>query len=526
MANAGEIESLNAPQLRELTRELVERLTEQQRKNNENAEAIESLKRELLFKTTRIEQLTYELARYRRIRFDRSSEKLDPAQASLLEESLDSDLAAIEAELERLRDEPKTSPKQTPRREALPAHLPRVAVHHEPESTTCSCGCELKRIGEDISEKLAYEPGVFTVERHIRGKWVCAKCQTLTQAPVPPQVIDKGIATPSLLAQVMVAKFSDHLPLYRQEAIFGRAGYPIPRSTLGAWVGTCGVQLQPLVDALKQAILGHNVLHVDETPVAMLKPGNGKTHRAYLWAYSPGAFQDLKAVVYDFTETRSGKNAEAFLGAWRGKLICDDYSGYKAMLAKEGVVECGCLAHARRKFFDLHAANKSQIAEEALEHFRKLYEVERQLQDLEAQARREIRQAKAKPIADALHEWMVAHRLKVPDGSAIAKALDYSLTRWKALMRYLDDGTLPPDNNHLENQIRPVALGRANWLFAGSLRAGQRAAAVMSLIQSAKLNGHDPYIYLKDVFTRLPTQLANRTDELLPHRWQLSLERI
>jgi transposase len=520
MVNAAELESLNAPQLRELTRALAERLTEQQHKNNQNAEAIESLKRELLFKTTRIEQLTYELARYRRIRFDRSSEQLDPAQASLLEESLDSDLAAIEEELERLREEPKSPPKQTPRREALPAHLPRVAVRHEPESTTCSCGCELKRIGEDISEKLAYEPGVFTVERHIRGKWVCAKCQRLTQAPVPAQVIDKGIATASLLAQVMVAKYADHLPLYRQEAIFGRAGYAIPRSTLGAWVGACGVQLQPLVDALKQAILGHDVLHADETPVAMLKPGNGKTHRAYLWAYSPGAFQNLKAVVYDFTETRSGKNAEAFLGPWRGKLICDDYSGYKAMLAKEGVVECGCLAHARRKFFDLHAANKSQLAEEALKHFRKLYEVERELQDLEAQARREMRQAKAKPIADALHEWMAAHRLKVPDGSAIAKALDYSLTRWKALMCYLDDGTLPPDNNHLENQIRPVALGRANWLFAGSLRAGQRAAAIMSLIQSAKLNGHDPYVYLKDVFTRLPTQPASRIDELLPHRWQ------
>jgi transposase len=519
MVNAAELESLNAPQLRELTRDLVERLTEQQQKNNENAEAIESLKRELLFKSTRIEQLSYELARYKRLRFERSSERLDAAQASLLEETLDSDLAAIEEELEQLREEPKSPPKQTPRREALPGHLPRVAVHHEPESKTCSCGCELKRIGEDVSEKLAYEPGVFTVERHIRGKWVCTKCQTLTQAPVPPQVIDKGIATAGLLAQVMVAKFADHLPLYRQETIFGRAGYAIPRSTLGAWVGTCGVQLQPLVDALKQAILGHDVLHADETPVAMLKPGNGKTHRAYLWTYSPGAFEAMKAVVYDFTETRSGKHAEAFLGAWRGKLVCDDYSGYKAILAK-GVTECGCLAHARRKFFDLHANNKSQIAEQALKYFRQLYEVERELQGLDAATRREMRQAKAKPIADAFHEWMAAHRSKVPDGSAIAKALDYSLTRWTALTRYLDDGTLPPDNNHVENQIRPVALGRSNWLFAGSLRAGQRAAAVMSLIRSAKLNGHDPYVYLKDVFTRLPTHPASRIEELLPHRWQ------
>jgi transposase len=176
-------------------------------------------------------------------------------------------------------------------------------VHHEPETNICQCGCEPKRIGEDVSEKLLYKPGDFTLERHIRGKWVCAKCQTLIQAPVPPQVIDKSIATASLLAQVMVAKFNDHLPQYRQEPIFGRAGYPIPRSTLGAWVGSCGVQLQPLVDALKEAILSFDVLHADETPVATLKPGNGKTHRAYLWTYCPGAFESMKAVVYDFTES-------------------------------------------------------------------------------------------------------------------------------------------------------------------------------------------------------------------------------
>jgi len=488
-----------------MRRELIEQVTAQ--------------RDELRFKTTRIEQLTFELTRYKRLRFEASSEKLDAAQVSLLQETLDADLAAIEEQLEQLTAEPGKPRKQTPRREALPAHLPRVSIHHEPETKTCHCGCELKRIGEDVSEKLLYKPGDFTVERHIRGKWVCAKCQTLIQAPVPPQVIDKGIATASLLAQVMVAKFNDHLPLYRQEAIFGRAGYAIPRSTQGAWVGTCGVQLQPLVDALKEAILSHDVLHADETPVAMLKPGNGKTHRAYLWTYCPGAFESMKAVVYDFTETRSGKNAEAFLGAWRGKLVCDDYSGYKAIIAM-GVTECGCLAHARRKFFDLHVNNKSQIAEQALGYFGQLYDVERDLQDLDAEARRQMRQTRAKPIADALHAWMAAHRLKVPDGSATAKALDYSLTRWEALMRYLDDGTLPPDNNHVENQIRPVAVGRSNWLFAGSLRAGQRAAAVMSLIQSAKLNGHDPYVYLKDVFMRLPTQPASRIQELLPHRWE------
>ena len=480
---------------------------------------VETLQSEVHFKATRIEQLTFELARYKRIRFERTSEKLDANQASLLDETLDTDLAAMQAELEQLKPTPASDEKrQKPRREALPANLPRVEIRHEPKTTVCACGCELKRIGEDVAEKLAYKPGDFTVERHIRGKWVCGKCETLQQAPVPAQIIDKGIATAGLLAQVLVNKFADHLPLYRQEAIFARAGYAIPRSTLGDWVGTCGVQLQPLVDALRQVVLQHGVLHADETPVAMLKPGNGKTHRAYLWAYSPGAYEPIKAVVYDFAETRSGKNAETFIADWRGKLVCDDYSGYKAIIAK-GVIECGCLAHARRKFYDLHAANKSQIAEEALVRFGDLYEVERSLDGLDADGRRQRRQERAKPIADALKAWLMGQRQKVPDGTATAKAIDYSLKRWEALTRYLNDGALPPDNNHIENQIRPIAVGRSNWLFAGSLRAGQRAAAVMSLINSAKMNGHDPLAYLADVLARLPTTPARQIDDLLPHRW-------
>jgi len=377
----------------------------------------------------------------------------------------------------------------------------------------------MKRIGEDVAEKLDYVPGVFSVERHIRGKWACAHCQTITQAPVHSHVIDKGIPTTGLLAQVLVAKFADHLPLYRQEAIFGRAGLAIPRSTLAQWVGTCGVRLQPLVDALKTAILGYRVLHADETPVAMLKPGEGKTHRAYLWAYAPGAFEDIKAVVYDFCESRAGEHARAFLGDWKGSLTCDDFSGYKALIAS-GVTEVGCLAHARRKFFDLHAANKSQIAEFALEQFARVYEVERQVKELDAAQRTAVRREQSKPLLDALQQWMSLQRQKVPDSSATAKALDYSLRRWTALTRFVDDGQLPVDNNWIENQIRPIAIGRNNWLFAGSLRAGQRAAAVMSLIQSARMNGHDPYAYLKDVLTRLPTQKANRIEELLPHCWQ------
>jgi transposase len=490
---------------------------------DELRDVVQSLFKTLTFKQATIDKLTHENAILKRLKFAAQSERFSAEQRSLLEETLDADLQAVNDEIEQLQSDDTAPPKakQQPKRQPLPANLPRTDIHHEPDSTTCNtpgCGCQLKRIGEDVAEKLDYVPGVFSVERHIRGKWACAQCETLTQAPVDAHVIDKGIPTTGLLAQVLVAKFADHLPLYRQEAIFGRAGLAISRSTLGAWVGSCGVQLQPLVDALKAEILSHSVVHADETPVQMLKPGTGKTHRAYLWAYAAGAFEDTKAVVYDFCDSRAGENAKVFLGNWRGSLVCDDFSGYKQLMT-QGVTEVGCLAHARRKFFDLHASNKSQIAQSALEQIARIYDIEREIKELQPGERQRIRQERSKPLLDALHQWMVLNRQKITDGSATAKALDYSLRRWGALTRFLTDGQLPIDNNHIENQIRPIAIGRNNWLFAGSLRAGKRGTAIMSLIQSAKLNGHDPYAYLKDVLTRLPTQRNSMIGELLPHRW-------
>ena len=505
---------LNAEQLRELSAELIAKIAQQ-------SQMIAAKDSDILYRQAKIDKLTHELATLKRWKFGRSSEQLNGTQISLIEETIEADIAAIEQELQNLApiSKTETKPRQQPKRAALPAGLPRVDIHHEPDSTTCGCGCQLKRIGQDVSEKLDYTPGVFTVEQHIRGKWACANCETLIQAPVPAQIIDKGIPTAGLLAQVLVAKYSDHLPLYRQERIFSRAGVALPRSTLAQWVGVCGVQLQPLVDALKTEILRHAVLHADETPVQMLKPGNKKTHRAYLWAYAPGAFENLKAVVYDFCESRAGEHARTFLGSWKGGLVCDDYAGYKAGFVS-GITEVGCMAHSRRKFFDLHVSSKSQIAGQACTYISQLYEVERDARHLNAAERLQIRQDKSKPLADAFKEWMLLQRQKITDGSATAKALDYSLKRWTALTQFLDDGQLPIDNNWIENQIRPIAIGRNNWLFAGSLRAGQRAAAVMSLIQSAKLNGHDPYAYLKDVLARLPTQKNSQIEELLPHRWQ------
>jgi len=510
------LDALDVEQLRELTKVLLER-------RGRDAH-------EIAWRDARIDKLTFEIAQLKRLKFDRTSERLNSEQRLLFEESVDADIAALDEQLAELQATlpPKSEPeKKIPKRTALPATLPRREIAHEPENTTCACGCAMKRVGEDVTEKLDYTPGVFSVERHIRGKWACAACRTLVQAPVPAAVIDKGIPTARLLAQVLVAKHADHLPLYRQEAIFTRAGMAIARSTLAAWVGQCGVRLEPLAEALKTELLQCQVLHADETPVAMLAPGTGKTQRAYLWAYAAAVTQPLRAVVYDFTPSRSGEHARAFLGhdpdrpgvGWTGHLICDDFSGYKALFER-GVIEAGCMAHARRKFVELHTANKSSIAGTALELIGQLYEIEREIGSLDDATRLLHRRTRSTSIAAALHEWLVLQRTKVHDGTATAKALDYSLNRWTALTRFLEDARLPIDNNHDEQQIRPWATGRKNWLFAGTLAAGRRAAVITSLIQSAKLNGHDPYAYLTDVLERLPTQRIGDIGQLLPHRWK------
>lgn len=444
MLTANALDHLPPAQLRSLATDLLATVQRQEQ--------------ELTFRQTKIEKPTHELAQLRRWRFAARSEGFSPEQPHLFEETVEADLAALETELDALKPAapaPATEPRK-PRRLPLPPELPRRVIAHEPEMTTCTCGCALQRIGEDVAEKLDYTPGAFTVERHIRGKWVCRQCETLTQAPVPAHIIDKGVPTTGLLAQVLVAKSQDHLPLYRQEAIFGRAGLVIPRSTLAQWVGQCGAALQPLAEALKAELLTHPVRHADETPVAMLKPGTGKTHRAYLRAYATPAWTEMQGGVYDFADSRAGQHARDFLGDWRGTLVCDDYAGYKDLFTQGGT-EAGCFAHARRKFFELHAQPQSPLAAEALEHFQALYRIEREAAERAPAERLTLRQDQAEPLANAFHAWLIAQRTRVPNGSAIAKALDYSLKRWSALTRYLQDGAVPVDNNHLENRIRPIA---------------------------------------------------------------------
>jgi transposase len=515
-----DIDTLDPQQLRQALRAAQAQVTAK-------SELVVRHERAVAFKQTVIDKLTHEMAVLKRLKFAATSERFSPEQKSLLEEAIDEDLEALARQVEKwVPPAQDSTDKRQPKRQALPAKLPRREVRHEPENTTCHCGCELKRIGEDVAEKLDYAPGTFTVERHVRGKWVCTQCRTLIQAPVPAHVIDKGLATAGLMAHVTVAKYIDHQPLYRQEQILGRAGYAVPRSTQAEWIGAIGVQLAPLVQAMREDLLGRRVLHADETPVAMLKPGLGKTHRAYLWTYCTTLWDDIDAVVFDFSESRAGHHARRFLGldedgsgGWRGTLICDDYSGYKQTMAA-GVTEAGCMAHARRKFHELWVNHSSTLAEQALKLFGVLYDVEREIKDLPVDERLGIRQFKSRPAADLLHAWLTANRQKLADGTATAKAIDYSLKRWRALTRFVDDGDLSIDNNRVENLIRPIALGRKNWLFAGSLRAGQRAAAIMSLLHTARLNGHDPYLYLKDVLERLPTQPNSRIGDLLPYSWR------
>jgi transposase len=464
--------------------------------------------------------LTLELAHLRRLRFGAKSEALSAEQRDLFQETLETDIAACEAEAEQAVLEAKPRAKrERAGRQPLPGHLPRIEHRFEPESCTCGqCGRDLVKIGEDTSEQLDVEPARFFVHRHIRPQYACRACETITAAPVPAAIIDGGLAAPGLLAWVAIGKYADHLPLYRIEQMAARQDVTLSRSTLAEWMGRIGVALTPLAERLAEMLRQKSVLHADETPVAQLDPGAGKTKRAYLWAYRSNSLAaGPPIIVFDYQASRSGSHAGDFLGDWKGHLMVDDYAGYKALF-KTGITELACLAHARRKFFDLSAANQSPIAQEALARIGKLYAIEEAGRGKDVAQRQVLRQREAKPVLEALFAWLYATRKGVADGSGNAKAIDYSLKRWEALIRYADSGDLPIDNNPVENAIRPIAIGKKNWLFAGSERAGKRAAAIQSLISTARLNGLDPAAWLRATLEKLPAWPNSRIDELLPLR--------
>jgi transposase len=500
---------------------LVQALLDQVKKEAEKYET------DIQAKDLKIQALILELAHLRRFRYGVKSEALSGLQRDLFEETYNEDVAALEAEVEQADEQAGstvTKPKR-PRagRQPLPPHLPRIEHRHEPESCQCGqCGKDLVKIGEDITEQLDVEPAKFFVHRHIRPQYACRNCETITAAPIPPAIIDGGMAAVGLLVWVLISKYLDHLPLYRLEQIAARDQVILARSTLAEWVGRTGVALQPLVDRLVEILLKRGTLHADETPVPQLDPGRGKTKRAYLWAYRSNDLEEgPRIIVFDYRGGRSGEHARQFLGTWQGHLLVDDYGGYKALFSTARqeappCIELGCWTHARRKFFDLHQANASPMALEALTRIGQLYLIEQQGKALSIDARQQLRAERSQPVLNALHEWLIQTRIKTANGGGSAKALDYTLKRWPSLIRYAETGHLPIDNNPVENTICPIALGKKNWLFAGSERAGQRAAAIQTLLGTAKLNGIEPAAWLRDTLEKLPTWPNSRIDELLP----------
>ncbi len=475
------------------------------------------IERKLKNAELKIQALALELAHHKRIRFGTKSEALSPAQRELFAEDWNSDDAELEHTVESLQTTPRT-PRKNAGRQTLPDTLPRIEHRHEPESCTCGqCGKDLTLIREDVAEQLDVEPARFFVHRHIRPQYACRACEIVVAEPAPPAIIDGGMAAVGLYAWLLISKYLDHLPLYRLEQIARRSGVDLSRSTLAAWVGRLGMALYPLADRLAELLRQRRVLHGDETPMQQLDPGKGKTKRVYLWAYRSGALDEgPPIVVFDYQSGRAGAHARHFLGDWRGHLVVDDYAGYKALFA-HGVTEVGCWAHARRKFFDLHQANQNPTAAQALARIGELYAIEEQARALSVEQRQIARQAAQEKLI-AFKSWLDATRLHTAEGSALAKAMDYSLRRWTALSGYADTGHLPIDNNAVENTIRPIAIGKKNWLFAGSERAGKRAASIQTLLATAKLNGIEPSAWLKDTLEKLPTWPHSRLDELLPIR--------
>jgi transposase len=507
--------------LRRMVREQRACIAERDTSLAERDATIAANQRQLCERDALIGKLTYELKRLRRMQFAAKSERMDAVQRGLFDEAMAEDIAAVEAALEAAQAKssapaPKM-PRAKPQRRTLPPELERVTTIHEPAHCDCAgCGAALVKIGEHACEKLDVKPLVFFVHRDVYPQYACRTCETIVAEPVAPAIIDRGLAAPGLLAQVVIQKYVDHLPLYRQEAIFARHGIVLKRTTLAEWMGRVGLALDPLFNALRIQLLKAPVLHADETPVAQLNPGAGKTKRAYLFVYRNTDAHPI--VLFDYGPTRAGKHVAAFLGDWKGSLMVDDYSGYKALFAK-GVTELGCWAHARRKFVDAHAASGSPVAKEAIERIGDFYVVDAVLRDLDPKDRYRERQRLLAPTLAAFKHWLDELQPKVLGNTGLAGAISYTLKRWTALARILDDGRYPIDNNPAENAIRPIAIGRKNWLFCGSESAGQRAAAIMSLLATAKTNGLDPYAWLTDVLTRLPTTLDKHLDSLLPTSW-------
>lgn len=484
---------------------------------------------QLISREREIEHLQLLLAKLHRMQFGRKSEKLE-RQIEQLELRLE-ELESKRSEKQPHAPEPAPVPASStptaakPTRRTLPDHLPRQTRRHEPKETACpQCQGELRKLGEDVSEMLEYVPASFVVIRHVRTKLSCTKCDCIVQAEAPSRPIERGVAGPGLLAHVLVSKYCDHQPLYRQSEMYARQDVELERSTLADWVGSTSRLLEPLVEALRRYVMAAGKLHADDTPVPVLSPGNGKTKTGRLWTYvrddRPAGDTASPAVWFAYSPDRKGEHPERHLEKFRGTLQADAYAGFNQLYENGRIQQAACWAHVRRKFYDLEQAHASPVAREALQRIGALYGIEEQIRGRPPEERRRVRRTQAQPLLDSLRQWFEATLLKLSRKSETTVAIRYAVSRWDALTRYIEDGHIEIDNNAAERSLRGVALGRKNYLFAGSDAGGERAAALYSLIGSAKLNGLDPEAYLRQVLTRLADHPINRIHEFLP--WNIS----
>lgn len=485
--------------------------------------AVVELREQVSTHALEIEHLKLLIAKLRRMQFGRKSEKLEHEilQLELRLEELQADEGALQFE-----QPPRQPIRPSARRMPLPPHLPRDIQFHLPADTTaCSqCGATMKRLGEDVSEQLEYVPARFKVIRHVRPKYACSCCDHIAQSAAPTRPISRGLAGPGLLAHILVAKYCDHLPLYRQSVMYAREGVTLERATMAEWVGGASGLLAPLVDAIQRHVMAASKLHADDTPVPVLAPGRGKTKTGRLWVYvrddRPAASSAAPAVWFAYTENRKGEHPQRHLARYRGILQADAYGGYQAIYGTGQVVEAACWAHARRKFYELHQARPSTVTAEALRRIGQLYAIEARIRGKPPDERCRIRQAESRPQLDALQAWLRTTMETLSRKSDTTAAILYALNRWEALVRYCDDGTIEIDNSAAERALRGVALGRKNYLFVGADSGGERAAALYSLIETAKLNGLDPEGYLRQVLACIADHPINRIDELLP--WNIT----
>jgi len=475
-----------------------------------------------------IARLTLIIQRLQRHQFGRRAERMDEDQLQLAFEDLNADIARVEARLPV--EKPAKTPNREPRTEraSLPPHLPREEVRLDIEHDTCTgCGGALHAIGETVSERLDYVPARLKVIRVCRPRYGCRSCGTIHQAPAPERPIAKGLATPGLIAHVLVSKYCDHLPLYRQSQIFERHGVELDRSTLANWVGGACWWLEPLQQRLAEHVFASQTIFADDTPVPVLDPGRGRTKTGRLWVYArderPWGGPAPPTALYLYSPDRKAEWPAAHLAAFKGTIQVDGYAGFEKLTAGGDIALAACWAHTRRKFYDVHEATASPIAAEALKRIAALYAVEDTIRGQSAAARQVARRAKSLPLVEAMKPWLEAELVRVPPRSPLAEAIRYALSRWNALGRFLDDGRIELDTNTVERAIRPIALGRKNHLFAGSDGGAARWATVASLIATAKLNAVEPHAYLKDVLERMSNGHPMRQiDELLPWNWKPS----